>query len=204
MRCQPISTVTENGEADYGLWAGTLRVSGKYYIVVEHSKDFSQPVYYSFTLKGEGVSFPIVVAQPAPAAPAAPAAAPVLVEPQPRVVSPLTGTGPDFAMRPADEWRTLQEGEFHWYAFRFAYDEKRADRPIEIRIYSDPFDGAVLTLRNAEQADQWRKEGVHQHFGCCTLFERIWTKMVSPIMPSGQARCVSLEPITSWLNMHAV
>lgn len=158
----------KNGEADYGLWAGTLRVSGKYYIVVEHSKDFSQPVYYSFTLKGEGVSFPTVVAQPAPAAPAAPAAAPVLVEPQPRVISPLTGTGPDFAMRPTDEWRTLQEGEFHWYAFRFAYDEKRADQPIEIRIYSNPFDGAVLTVRNAEQADQWRKEGVHQHFGCCT------------------------------------
>lgn len=162
----------KNGEADYGLWAGTLRISGKYYIVVEHNKEFNQPVYYSFTLKGEGVSWAMTTAQPPLPAVVAPAAAPVVVEPAPRKADALLGTGPDYAMRPTDEWRTVQASEHQWFAFRFAYDEKRADQPVEIRVYSDPYDGAVLTVRNAEQAEKWRKDGVHEHFGCCTLSEQ--------------------------------
>ena len=39
----------------------------------------------------------------------------------------------------------------------------------EIRMYSEPENGAILTVRNAEQADMWREDGTHEHVGCCTV-----------------------------------
>lgn len=155
-----------DGRPDYALWAGSLRSSGLYYIVVEHAKNINQPVTYRFTISGERLSFPGVPAQPA----AAPAAPPVIPA-KPVTPAGLDGTGPDYAMKPVSEWRQIKSGEYHWYAFKFAYDEKKANEPIEIRMYTEPRDGATLTVRNTQQADIWRKEGKQEHFGCCTLVD---------------------------------
>lgn len=150
-----------NGLPDYSLWAGELRVSGRYYLVVEHTKDFSKPVYYRMELSGKGFSFPGEAVMPAAAVVAA-------IAPQPPAVTGLSGTGPDYAMRPTGAEMVIQSGQYHWYAFHFGYDEKYAGQPVTVRLYSEPHNGAVLTLRTTEQADLWRRDGTHEHFGCCT------------------------------------
>lgn len=159
-----------DGNPDFGLWSGQLAISGDYYLVVEHDKQIKEPVYYRMVIRGEGVSYPTVTV---PVVKEAPVVVPVVVT-QPVVDEQmaLMGTGPDFAMKPTAEWHTINSGETQWYAFRFAYDEKRANEPIEIRIYSEPFDSAVLTVHNEQQADLWRRDGKLEHFGCCTLFEQ--------------------------------
>ncbi|HRW06361.1 MAG TPA: hypothetical protein P5121_14755 [Caldilineaceae bacterium] len=164
----------EDGKADYAMWAGTLRSSGQYYIVVEHAKSVAGPVAYRFTMTGRGFSFPTATptAEQAVEAPTAPMAPAAEVAPSPIMLSGLNGTGPDYALAPTGEETLINEGEFHWYAFEFAYDDEEVMAPVEIRFYGHPSEGATLTVRNTEQAEQWRKEGEHLHFGCCTLVDK--------------------------------
>lgn len=159
-----------DGNPDFGLWSGQLGISGDYYLVVEHGKQIKEPVYYRMVISGEGVSYPTVAV---PVVKEEPVVKPVVVT-QPVVDEEiaLMGTGPDFAMKPTGEWHTINSGETQWYAFRFAYDEKLANEPIEIRITSEPFDAAVLTVHNEQQAELWRRDGKLEHFGCCTLFDQ--------------------------------
>jgi hypothetical protein len=82
----------------------------------------------------------------------------------------LTGTGPDFAMSPSDQWVEIQPGQYDWYVFKYEYKEKNG--PMEVKLYSEPAEAAVLTLRNLDQAKLWREDGKHEHFGCCTPVER--------------------------------
>jgi len=160
-----------DGNPDFGLWSGQLRISDDYYLVVEHSKEVKETVYYRIVVKGEGVSYPTVAAQ-APVAVAEVEKPEVVAQPVAPAMTALMGTGPDYAMQPTTEWHQINSGETHWYAFHFAFDDKRANEPIEIRIYSEPFDSAVLTVHNEQQADLWRRDGTMQHFGCCTLFDQ--------------------------------
>jgi hypothetical protein len=163
----------EDGKPDYAVWAGTLRSSGTYYIVVEHAKGVSGPVAYRFTMSGRGFSFP--TAAPAAMPMAERAAAPVEAvakAPAPIVLTGLNGTGPDYALAPTSAETLINDGQFHWYAFQFDYDEDTVMAPVEIRFYGWPSEGATLTVRNADQAEQWRKEGEHLHFGCCTLVDK--------------------------------
>jgi hypothetical protein len=97
-----------------------------------------------------------------PAAEAEPVVAPEAVK-----LTGMNGTGPDLALAPTAEWVELGEGQHHWYAFNYDFDESYD--PIEIRMYTAPEDGAILTIRNAEQAQKWRDDGTHEHTGCCTV-----------------------------------
>ncbi|MCB0064349.1 MAG: hypothetical protein KDE19_19630, partial [Caldilineaceae bacterium] len=165
----------ENGsKADYAAWAGTLRSSSQYYIVVEHGKDVKGPVAYRFTMTGRGFSFPNAAPAAAQAreAPAIPLQPVVAETTPPLVLNGLNGTGPDYALAPTGAETVINAGEFHWYAFQVSYDDAELLQPVEIRFYSSPSDGATLTVRNSEQAEQWRKEGEHLHFGCCTLIDK--------------------------------
>ncbi|MEZ4659798.1 MAG: hypothetical protein R2911_19760 [Caldilineaceae bacterium] len=161
-----------NKDTDYAVWAGKLESSGRYYMVVEHAKNMAETAYYriEFTAK-EGVSFPAglidprgVTAPPAaePAAEAAPAVAPEAMK-----LVGMNGSGPDFALAPTAEWVEIGEGVFHWYAFHYDFDASYG--PVEIRMYTEPEDGAVLTVRTEEQAQKWRDDGIHEHIGCCTV-----------------------------------
>lgn len=164
--------MNENGEADYALWAGSLRESGRYYIVAELNEGETAPAYYRFTISGENLSFPQL--NEAPVALASPeimqeaemqqAMAKSTAETMP--APDWAGTGPDFAMAPNDEWQSLDPGAYHWYKFTFD-ENKDWTEPLAIRLYTEPADAAILTVRNGEQAEFWRQEGVHEHFGCC-------------------------------------
>jgi hypothetical protein len=115
---------------------------------------------------------PMTMAAPIPdALPAAQEAEVVSTEaPQltdaPAVEATLLGTGPDYAMQPTGEWTELEGGGYHWYKFIFDEDEDWT-KPVTIRLYSDPLDGTIATVRNGDQAELWRQEGEHKHFGCC-------------------------------------
>lgn len=78
----------------------------------------------------------------------------------------LTGTGPDFAMTPAEGWVEIQPGQYHWYVFKYDYDKDYG--PMEVKLFASPAAGASLTLRNQNQAQIWRADGKHESFGACT------------------------------------
>ncbi|MBV7339325.1 hypothetical protein KFU94_66130 [Chloroflexi bacterium TSY] len=157
-------------ETDYAVWSGELFSSGRYYIVIEHAKNMSETAYYRFEfVASEGVSFPqgLIDPQRTEPVPAAEPVAEVAAAPEPMKLLGMNGSGPDFALVPTGEWTELGEDLYHWYAFKYDFDEDH--NPIEIRIYTNPEDGAVLTIRNAEQAEKWRVDGTHEHLGCCTV-----------------------------------
>jgi len=169
--CCTVQDLGGDNETDYALWAGELGSSGRYYIVVEHAKNMPEMANYRFTVEGEGVSFPVGAAMPAGEVAAAPAmdmeSTPPLSMPEPIKLAGLNGTGPDYALAPTAEWTEIGEGQYQWYAFSYDFDEGYA--PVEIRMYTEPKDGAILTVRNVEQAQLWREEGKHEHIGCCTV-----------------------------------
>jgi len=82
----------------------------------------------------------------------------------------LLGTGPDFAMTPGPDWVSIEAGQYQWYVFRYDYDEKYG--PMEIKLESSPEDSAWFTVRNGEQADLWRHDGKHEHFGAGSAVDR--------------------------------
>lgn len=84
--------------------------------------------------------------------------------------SEIDGTGPDMALVPTGETMEIEAGEYHWYAFNYDFDEDVTE-PVVIKIFSEPAGGAVLTVRNAEQAEMWRQDGTQEHLGCCTVQE---------------------------------
>jgi len=159
----------DDGFADYAEWAGSLRESGTYYIVVEHAKDVAEPAYYRFDISGKNLSFPseaeavMVDAAAVEANTPAEALAPV-------ALASVAGSGPDYALVPTGAWTELMPDAKHWYVFDFDYDED-IQKPVGIRLYGEPYENVVLSVRNAEQADLWRKEGEHEHFGCCNMVD---------------------------------
>jgi hypothetical protein len=159
----------DDGLADYAEWAGTLRESGTYYIVVEHAKDLAKDAHYRFDISGENLSFPAaaksLTVEAAPTAVEAPAAALA-----PVALTEMAGSAPDYALVPTGAWTELAADAEHWYVFDFDYD-KEIDKPVSIRLFNEPYEDVVLTVRNAEQADLWRRDGKAEHFGCCSLVD---------------------------------
>lgn len=159
----------DDGFADYAEWAGTLRESGTYYIVVEHDKDVAEDAYYRFDISGKNLSFPAaaesLTMEAAPLTIEAPAAAMA-----PVALASLAGSAPDYALVPTGAWTELTPESKHWYVFDFDYDEDIND-PVGIRLYNEPYEDVVLTVRNSEQADLWRRDGEKEHFGCCSLVD---------------------------------
>jgi hypothetical protein len=163
-----------DGKLDYAEWEGSLRSSGRYYIVVEPAEGVKTPTYYRFTLAGDNLSFPRLVEETAglvaPVMEPKPAPEPVaMAAPTIDAVEPagLMGTGPDFAMQPTGEWMQLEKGANHWYTFTYD-DDADYTHPVTIRMFTNPSDAAILTVRNGEQAEAWRQDGENLHFGCCT------------------------------------
>jgi hypothetical protein len=81
-------------------------------------------------------------------------------------------SGPDAPMVPTGEWTELLPGQLHWYAFTYDFDEDDTDEPVVIRLYAEPYESTVLTVRNQEQIKLWKDEGEEEHFGCCTNVDR--------------------------------
>jgi hypothetical protein len=142
-------------------WTGSFVESGDYLVVVKNEMDAAS--YFTLDVTGKEVSLPLrgIAAAPAPE----PAAAPAMAE-EPVALAEGAGESPAFAMPISQEWTNLGEGGYHWYAF--TYDQDEDYKPLEIRVFADPADAAVVTLRNEEQARLWAEEGEDAHFGCCT------------------------------------
>jgi hypothetical protein len=164
----------DDGRLDYAEWEGSLRSSGRYFIVVESAEGAQTPAFYRFTLSGDNLSFPRLVEQTAGVV--APIAEPKLApepvamaEPMMEALEPdgLMGTGPDFAMQPTEAWTELEKGKQHWYKFTYDDDDDNAE-PVAIHMFTDPSDATILTVRNGDQAEAWRQDGENLHFGCCT------------------------------------
>ena len=159
-----------DGKMDYMQWAGALRESGTYYIVAETAKGVTEPAYYRFVVEGKNLS--MLEAAEAAAVEAAAAPEPVMAsvpaaEEAPIAFEGMQGSSPFFAMQPVDTWVELKEGQLHWYAFDFDFDEDWTI-PAQVKLYAEPGGGAILTLVNAEQARTWELDGELTHFGCCT------------------------------------
>jgi hypothetical protein len=96
--------------------------------------------------------------------------------------------GPAEATAPPSEWVEIMPGEYHWYRIDFKYDSK-ADvrgtdedgkpqlggmRDVEVKFFTQPAEGATLTVRTADQARLWERDGTQEHVGCAVTRE--WLK----------------------------
>lgn len=94
---------------------------------------------------------------PEPTPAATPAPAPVVSSPE----HPLTYSS---------EWAELQPGEWHWYAFKYDFDDSgdSGQTPSQIRLTTEPADQATLLLLNGEQVHAWEGGAKLQGFGAAT------------------------------------
>ena len=162
--------VDHDGKFDFAQWAGSLRESGDYYLVVEHAKDVVGPATYRFTVEGDNISYPTMAKIPAQAPMPVPKAEVPAQIMAPVSLQGMAGSAPDFALPPTGAWTELGPGQYHWYVFDFDFDSE-VTQPVTIRLYADPQEGATLSVRNAEQAQLWKDEGEHKHFGCCSMID---------------------------------
>jgi hypothetical protein len=97
------------------------------------------------------------LAQDEPPATPEPAAAPVVSSPE----QPLAYS---------DQWVDIQPGEWHWYAFKYDFDDSGDEEqgPATIRLDVNPVDGATLTLVNREQVRDWKDGEKLEGFGAAT------------------------------------
>lgn len=76
-------------------------------------------------------------------------------------------SGPDAPLALVDGWVELQPDEMHWYAFAFDYEDDLTT-PIEIKLFNQPEESAMLMISNQEQVDLWKRDGEELSFGCCS------------------------------------
>lgn len=98
-----------------------------------------------------------------------------------QAVTPVGG-GPDNPAHNTGAWTTIQPGEYQWYAFKFHADKSsdtdnderhhdtRSDsaNQVDIRMYTQPSEGATLLLVDAQEARAWQQDGKLEHFGAAT------------------------------------
>lgn len=80
-------------------------------------------------------------------------------------------SGPDSPMVPSDDFVMIEPGEMHWYAFTYDFDEDTT-KALEIKLFSDQIENAVLTVHNQDEIDLWARDGELVHFGCCTMVDK--------------------------------
>lgn len=94
---------------------------------------------------------------------AAPRPTPTPIPTQAPAPAPSTPATP---LKHTDDWVQIQPGEYHWYAFKYDYDEN--NRPFEIRFHTRPWNGIELLLVDGEQVRVWQQGGKLEHFGAAT------------------------------------
>jgi hypothetical protein len=151
-------------KAPYMHWAADELASGKYYIVVSRAAGFTGDIAYRLEVMGEGVFSEQATVEPAAESVAVlPAAAPAM---ELAAQAVRAGESPALALPITTEWVSVAAGEPDWYAF--TYDDDDTYGPLELRVYADPEQSAVVTVRNQAQAELWVQDGAEEHFGCCT------------------------------------
>lgn len=132
-------------------WTGSFNLSGKYYVLVEHSKQVAGAAWCLLKISGKGVSFPS----------SEPAAVPVT----PAETKPVMGSGPEMAFKPG-VYQELVEGQRNWFAFN--YDKDATDRTIEVKLYAKHVEGVSFRILTPDGTEHWRQTGEIKCVGCGT------------------------------------
>lgn len=152
----------ENAPGDL-CWCGTFEEPGTYYIVVEHTGQGPDTAYYTLEILGSDVSFSAPIATPDEAT--EPAA--MGEEPAMDTAEAATGTGPDNALAPSDEWISISTDQVYWVAFdywgRHEFEEDEDEEqvaiwtatPVQIWLDSEPDEAVVFGLWTEEQVRLW-------------------------------------------------
>jgi hypothetical protein len=80
-------------------------------------------------------------------------------------------SGPDSPLVPSDDYVMIEPDEMHWYAFTYDFDDENKI-PLEIKLFSDQIQNAVLTVHTQDEVDLWMRDGEMAHFGCCTVVDK--------------------------------
>ena len=153
----PVGRGSTNGF--YGsdlVWTGSFNTPGTYYAIA--SQTGANPAAYALQISGDAVSF-IQPATPANAEAAAETAAPAAVTTpaeETAAVEVKSGSRPNDALAPTNQWAPLAAGQQIWYAIPYSGD----GAPIQVRFSADPSNAATFTVwtpdqiaRSAEDAD---------------------------------------------------
>lgn len=103
--------------------------------------------------------------------PAAVPAQAAAVEPTPAPTPAPTLSSPEHPLAYSSEWAELQPGEWHWYTFKYDFDDSGDSHqtPAQIRLDTEPADQATLLLLNGEQVRAWESGEKLQGFGAATV-----------------------------------
>ena len=83
---------------------------------------------------------------------------------------PAPKSSPEQPLAYGDGWVAMQPGEWHWYAFKYDFDDSGDSRqaPSGIRLDMKPGAGATLLLLNGDQVRAWEHGEKLQGFGEAT------------------------------------
>jgi hypothetical protein len=89
-------------------------------------------------------------------------------------------SSPEHPLAYADQALELKPGEWHWYSFKYSFDDSGdADQgPAHIRLDTDPAEGATLLLLNGDQVRAWEQGEKLQNFGeATTVMDQVRIKV---------------------------
>lgn len=137
-----------NAEKSDMFWTGEFNQAGKYYVLVEHSRQINKAAWCMLRISGKGVSLLGGTPETAPVTPTE--------------IKPVMGSGPDMAFKPG-MWQEMVDGQSNWFAF--TYDKHATDPTIEVKLYSKHMEGVSFRIVTPEQAATWRKTGELKSIG---------------------------------------
>lgn len=138
-----------NNEKSDLFWTGKFNLSGKYYVLVEHSKQTPGATWCMLKISGKGVTFP--------------GSEPATVPSAPANTTPVMGSGPDMAFKPG-MWQEVGDGQRTWFAFE--YDKHAINPTIEVKLYSKHMEGVSFRILTPEGVELWRTTGEIKCVGC--------------------------------------
>lgn len=100
--------------------------------------------------------------------------------PAPTPAAQPVESSPEKPLAYSDRWVDIQPGEWHWYAFKYTFDDSSDSNqaPTAIRLDTDPGAGATLLLLNGEQVRAWEHGEKLQGFGAATpVTDRVRVKV---------------------------
>lgn len=106
--------------------------------------------------------------------PLAALAAALATTPTPAPTPAPAVSSPEHPLAYSSEWAELQPGEWHWYTFKYDFDDSgdsgdSSQTPAQIRLTTEPADQATLLLLNGEQVRAWEHGEKLQGFGAATV-----------------------------------
>jgi hypothetical protein len=79
-------------------------------------------------------------------------------------------SSPERPLAYSDQWVDIKPGEWHWYSFKYSFDDSSDSKqaPATIRLDASPDTDVTLVLLNGEQVRAWEHGEKLQGFGAAT------------------------------------